>query len=381
MKTILVIAGTRPEVIKLAPVYTQAVQRFGAEAVEWVNSGQHTTLADLALEAFGIQPGTVLKSMTTDGSLGVLSCNLISELDRLFASVTPEAVVVQGDTTTAFAGALVAFYHRIPCVHVEAGLRSFDCSNPFPEEANRRMISSLASIHCAPTPRAAENLRREGVAEERILVTGNTVVDAVNHVREKLLQAPQPADAQRRILVTMHRREVWGDEMEKMCVALRELADSRANVEIDFPVHLNPRVREPVHRLLGKHPRIHLLAPLDYLGLQKMLSQSYLVLTDSGGIQEEAPSYGVPVLVLRRLTERPEAVEQGYAQVTGTDPATLVRAAQRLIDDPEAYRLMVAPANPFGDGHAAARIVQAMSELLSRQSAKSEHSTLAAAME
>lgn len=381
MKKIFVIAGTRPEVIKLAPVYTQAVERFGAEAVEWVNSGQHTTLADLALEAFGINPGTVLDTMTAGGSLGVLSCNLISEFDRLFANVAPKAVVVQGDTTTAFAGALVAFYHRIPCVHVEAGLRSFDCANPFPEEANRRMISCLASIHCAPTPRAAENLRREGVADACIRVTGNTVVDAVNHVREKLLHPHHSAGDQRRILVTMHRREAWGDEMEKMCIALRELADSRPDVEIDFPVHLNPRVREPVHRLLGQHPRIHLLDPLDYLGLQRMLSQSYLVLTDSGGIQEEAPSYGVPVLVLRRVTERPEAVEQGYAEVTGIDPDVVVRAAQRLLDDPEAYRAMVAPANPFGDGHAAARIVQALSELLSRQSAKSEHSSPVVALE
>ncbi|WP_373187074.1 non-hydrolyzing UDP-N-acetylglucosamine 2-epimerase [Halopseudomonas sp.] len=381
MKKILVIAGTRPEVIKLAPVYTQAVKKFGAEAVEWVNSGQHTTLADLALEAFGINPGTVLETMTANGSLGVLTYNLISEFDRLFDNVAPEAVVVQGDTTTAFAGALIAFYHRIPCVHVEAGLRSFDCGNPFPEEANRRMISCLASIHCAPTPRAAENLRREGIAQDRILVTGNTVVDAVNHVRDKLLQPNNSAGGQRRILVTLHRREAWGDEMEKVCIALRELADSRPNVEIDFPVHLNPRVREPVHRILGQHPRIHLLDPLDYLGLQRMLSQSYLVLTDSGGIQEEAPSYGVPVLVLRRLTERPEAVEHGYAQVTGTDPVVVVRAAQRLLDDPEAYRAMVARTNPFGDGHAAARIVQALSELLSSQPAESEHSSPVAALE
>lgn len=381
MKKILVIAGTRPEVIKLAPVYTQAVERFGAEAVEWVNTGQHTTLADLALDAFGINPGTVLKTMAANGSLGVLSCNLITELDRLFADVNPEVVVVQGDTTTAFAGALVAFYQRIPCVHVEAGLRSFDCANPFPEEANRRMISSLASIHCAPTQRAAENLRRDGVPEECILVTGNTVVDAVNHVRDKLLYPRHLAGDKRRILVTMHRREAWGNEMQKMCIALLELADSRPDVVIDFPVHLNPKVSEPVHRLLGHHPRIQLLAPLDYLGLQRMLSQSYMVLTDSGGIQEEAPSYGVPVLVLRRLTERPEAVEQGYAEVTGTDPVIVVRAAQRLLDDPEAYRRMVAPFNPFGDGRAADRIVQALSELLSRQSATRELSSPVAAME
>lgn len=376
MKRILVIAGTRPEVIKLAPVYLRAVERFGADAVQWVNTGQHTSLADLALEAFGISPGTTLDTMATDGSLGVLTRNLIAELGHLFAEAPPEAVVVQGDTTTAFAGALVAFYHRIPSIHVEAGLRSFDCANPFPEEANRRMISSLASIHCAPTPRAAENLRREGVPGARIHITGNTVVDAVHHVRDKLLHLGRPVDHhQRRILVTMHRREAWGDEMEKMCIALRELADSRPDVEIHFPVHLNPRVRDPVHRLLGKHPRIRLLDPLDYLGLQKILSQSYLVLTDSGGIQEEAPSYGVPVLVLRRLTERPEAVEQGSAHVTGTDPATVVSSAQRLLDDPVAYRSMVATANPFGDGLAAARIVQSMAEVLSQEFVTSRHSS------
>ncbi|WP_416395475.1 non-hydrolyzing UDP-N-acetylglucosamine 2-epimerase [Allohahella sp. A8] len=381
MKKIFVIAGTRPEVIKLAPVYRQLVERFSIDGVEWVNSGQHTTLADLALEAFGISPGTVLNSMAADGSLGVLSRNLISEFDHLFSMTSPRAVVVQGDTTTAFAAALVAFYHRLPCIHVEAGLRSFDCANPFPEEANRRMVTSLATLHCAPTPRAADNLRREGVPEAHILITGNTVVDAVHHVRDKVLKLQPPARGQRQILVTMHRREAWGDEMENMCTALLELADSRPDVVIDFPVHLNPRVREPVHRLLGEHSRIHLLAPLDYIGLQKMLSQSYLVLTDSGGIQEEAPSYGVPVLVLRRLTERPEAVEQGYAEVTGTDPHALVRSAQRLLDDPDAYRAMVAPANPFGDGHAAARIAHAMSVLLSTQPSRHERASLATAME
>ncbi|BES70255.1 UDP-N-acetylglucosamine 2-epimerase (non-hydrolyzing) [Marinobacter nanhaiticus D15-8W] len=380
MKKILVIAGTRPEVIKLAPVYLEAVDRFGTDAVEWINTGQHTALADLALQAFGVSPGRVLESMAPGGSLGVLTRNLVSELDGLFTQSPPEAVVVQGDTTTAFAGALVAFYHRIPSIHVEAGLRSFDCANPFPEEANRRMISSLATIHCAPTPRAAENLRREGVSEAQILITGNTVVDAVHHVRDKLLHLCRPVDEhKRRILVTMHRREAWGDEMEKMCIALRTLADSRSQVEIHFPVHLNPRVREPVHRLLGHHPRIHLLDPLDYLSLQKVLSQSYLVLTDSGGIQEEAPSYGVPVLVLRRLTERPEAVEQGSAQVTGTDPDIVVSAAQRLIDDHAAYRSMVKNVNPFGDGYAAARIVQRMAEFLSQQPAKTERASHVAA--
>jgi UDP-N-acetylglucosamine 2-epimerase (non-hydrolysing) len=274
-------------------------------------------------------------------------------------------VVVQGDTTTAMAAALVAFYHRARIAHVEAGLRSWNLAQPFPEEANRRVADGLANLHFAPTEVARRNLLREGLDGSTIVVTGNTVIDALHRVAE--LPAPadldslNPRSGGRLILVTAHRRESFGSTMENICLALRDLATRYGDdVRIVYPVHLNPHVHQPVHRILADTPNVVLVPPLDYLRFVHLMKRAYLVLTDSGGIQEEAPGLGKPVLVLREVTERPEAVEAGTARVIGTSRARVVCAASRLLDDPAEYARMARAANPFGDGHAAERIVAAL---------------------
>jgi UDP-N-acetylglucosamine 2-epimerase len=363
---VLCVFGTRPEAIKMAPVVRELRKYPVGVDVRVCVTGQHRQMLDQVLRLFEIVPDHDLQIMRADQSLTELTTAALKGLDALIALERPEWMVVQGDTTTAMAAALVAFYHRVRIAHVEAGLRSWNLGHPFPEEANRRIADGLSNLHFAPTEAARQNLLREGVDAGTILVTGNTVIDALQWVAA----LPAPADldaftaaddASRLVLVTAHRRESFGPGIEAICLALRDLATRYGDgVRVVYPVHLNPRVREPVHRILGDLPNVVLAPPLDYLRFVHLMKRAYLVLTDSGGIQEEAPGLGKPVLVLREVTERPEAVEAGTARVVGTTRERVVCAASRLLDDPAEYTRMAHAANPFGDGHAARRIVAAL---------------------
>jgi len=357
---ILFIAGTRPEVIKVAPAVIAARKIY--PEVTLLLTGQHKTMARQALAAFGLQADIELDVMRAGASLSDLTTRLIKAVDAVYLERKPGVVVVQGDTSSAAIAGLIAFYHQIPVAHIEAGLRSYDNQHPFPEEVNRKVISTYASLNFVPTALARDNLLSEKVPAETILVTGNTVVDAVNLMKAGLPEPP--ADGLRRILVTTHRRESWNTDIARICEAIRILADTCPDVEFLLPVHKNPVVADQVHAILGGHERIKLTEPLDYLELQAALAGSYLTLTDSGGIQEEAPSYGVPVLVLRRVTERPEAVNAGLAKVVGTDRDTIVKACRRLLDNPELYNRMARADNPFGDGLAGKRIALALKHFL-----------------
>jgi len=356
--TVLAVFGTRPEAIKLAPV-VRALEAGPSLGVRVVATGQHRAMLDQVLAVFGIAPDHDLDVMVPGQTLPELTSRLLPPLDRVIAAEAPAAVLVQGDTTTAFAAALAAFYRRVPVGHVEAGLRTHDRYAPFPEEINRRLIGDLASWHFAPTERARDALLREGVPEGDVLVTGNTVVDALRHVLATT-EAGMPAipeEGQRLVLVTAHRRENFGRPFEALCRAVRRIADGHPDVDVCFPVHPNPNVREPVRRILAGHPRVRLLEPLDYVAFAHLLARADLVLTDSGGIQEEAPTLGKPVLVMRDATERPEAVEAGVVELVGTDEERIVAAAARLLDDPLAYARMARAVSPYGDGRASERIV------------------------
>ena len=369
--------GTRPEAIKLAPV----IQRLNREPrVEQrvLVSGQHRQLLDQVLELFGIQPDRDLRVMQADQSLGALTARVLHEMEKDLATYRPDWLIVQGDTTTAFASALAAYYQRIPVAHVEAGLRTRDRLNPFPEEINRRFIGQLADLHFAPTERARENLLQEGVDPSTIHVTGNTGIDALleiasrnrlarvsaeqsggfDHVLEGFGLASFDPARERLLLVTGHRRESFGEELLNICKALRTLVTQNPDVHVLYAVHPNPNVCTPVRRELEGLPRVHLTHALDYATFVYLMQCSFLILTDSGGIQEEAPSLGKPVLVLRARTERLEAIEAGTAKLVGTDPDRIVAEAERLLRDPALYARMAQARNPYGDGRAAQRIVQ-----------------------
>jgi UDP-N-acetylglucosamine 2-epimerase len=308
--------------------------------------------------------------MTPNQTLAGLTARAIQELDRVMAETRPDIVLVQGDTTTTFAGALAAFYRRIPVGHVEAGLRTYDRYRPYPEELNRVMTSSLADIHFAPTKSAQENLRRAGVCEASIHVTGNTVIDALLDVACRPYQFAADLASTfttpgiRPILVTAHRRENHGEPLENICRALESLVDRFDDIEIVYPVHMNPKVSDPVTSRLGARERIRLTPPMDYQGFVNAVKHSYLVISDSGGLQEEAPALGKPVLVLRESTERPEAIEAGTAKLVGTDPDRIVAEASRLLEDEDAYATMARARNPFGDGKAAGRIFSIVDRFL-----------------
>ncbi len=365
---ILSIVGTRPEAIKMAPVIRELARHGGQIVSRVCVTAQHRQMLDQVLSLFAIAPDHDLNVMEAGQSPARVAAAVLTRLAPVLKAEMPDWVLVQGDTTTVLAAAIAAFYARIKVGHVEAGLRTGDRFQPFPEEINRRMASVAADLHFAPTARARENLLREGIPDALIRVTGNPVIDAL------FLAAERPYDPaggplagipwQRRlILVTAHRRENFGAPLEQICLALRDLAETyRDDVQIVYPVHLNPNVQEPVRRLLGNTPGISLLAPLDYLPLVHLLKKSTLVLTDSGGLQEEAPGLGKPVLVLREVTERPEAVEAGTVRMVGADRARIVAGAKLLLDDPAEYRQMARALNPYGDGHAAERIVQALLE-------------------
>lgn len=364
---VLTVFGTRPEAIKLAPVIDELGWRSGIISKVCVTA-QHREMLDQVLEPFGIVPDYDLNLMQKNQSLPLLAASILEKLAPILESERPDWVVVQGDTTTAALAALGAFYRRAKVAHVEAGLRSYDKWQPFPEEINRRVAGVIADIHFAPTKQSKDNLLREGVPESRVMVTGNTIIDALHRIQSLpwnpetlgdqagILKAP----GTRLILVTAHRRENFGEPMVQICGALRTLAEHYQDIRILYPVHRNPNVWEPVHRLLGKIPNISLIAPLDYLSLVQLMKRSYVVLTDSGGIQEEAPALGVPALVLREVTERPEGVASGNVKLVGSDTERIVSETGRLLDDPSERLRMASAVNPYGDGHAAERIATAL---------------------
>ncbi|MGB3072432.1 MAG: UDP-N-acetylglucosamine 2-epimerase (non-hydrolyzing) [Ottowia sp.] len=357
---VLMVSGTRPEIIKLGPLY-HALQQSGWARPAWVHTGQHGDMAAQMLECFDIRPDHVLQRQGS--SLAEFSVGCRVQLETVLAQEKWGVVVVQGDTESAFQGALAGFYHGVPVAHVEAGLRTYNLRRPFPEEGLRQMIGRIANLHLAPTQRAAQALEREGVAARNIAVTGNTVVDAQLWACEHH-GIHRRAQGRGHILVTMHRRENWGSDVDNICAAIADVAREYPGLPILFPVHLNPVVREPVHRLLGQLPNVTLTAPLDYLAMQQALADAWLVLTDSGGLQEEAPTFKVPLLVLRDETERPEVIDAGCAELVGADRAAIVHAVRRLMTDEAAYRRMQAGGNPFGDGTASQQIVQHLYQLL-----------------
>lgn len=369
----LVVFGTRPEAIKLAPVIRELARRRSKFKLTVCATAQHRQMLDQVTRLFRIRVHHDLDIMKPDQKLEQLTANAIVRVSAMLKQVRPSVVLVQGDTTTAFVTALAAFYQRIPVAHVEAGLRTEDRFAPFPEEMNRRLTTHLADYHFAPTNWARGNLLREGIAPEKIFVTGNTVVDVFLEAQRLVCLRPLTISSlnglrwadRKLVLVTAHRRENFGQGLKNICVALRRLALSREDIEIVYPVHPNPNVREPVRSSIGALPRIHLIEPLEYLQFVWLMTQAYLVLTDSGGIQEEMPSLGRPVLVMREKTERPEGIEAGVCQLVGTDPETIRSSVVRLLDDKEAYQRFASRRNPFGDGKAAPRIVRHLARILS----------------
>jgi UDP-N-acetylglucosamine 2-epimerase (non-hydrolysing) len=362
---VTIVLGTRPEAIKLAPVI-RAFQQAADFRTRVVLTGQHREMVSQVMDLFGITADCDLALMAPKQTLTHVTCGALVGLEREFADHRPELVLVQGDTSTAFASALAAFYAQIPVGHVEAGLRTDNLFDPFPEEANRRLISQLALLHFAPTPVAAANCRASGVIGE-VLTTGNTVIDALLLMAE---QAPAYAlpgldwQRQRVILATVHRRENWGERLSAIGNGFLELLERFPDLALLLPLHRNPTVREPLQAMLGSHPRAFLTEPLDYDQLVAAMRGATLVLTDSGGLQEEAPALGKPVLVLRRTTERPEAVSAGTAKLIGTATADIVAEASKLLTDPAAYEAMARAHNPFGDGQASGRIVAACRRFL-----------------
>ncbi|MDQ6675027.1 MAG: UDP-N-acetylglucosamine 2-epimerase (non-hydrolyzing) [Chloroflexota bacterium] len=365
---VLTVFGTRPEAVKLGPVVRELARHPQRIASRVCVSAQHRDMLDQVLEVFGIQPAYDLDVMQDNQTPTQVAAAVLSRLEPILLAERPDWVLVQGDTTTVAAAALAAFYSRARVGHVEAGLRTRDRWQPFPEEINRRVAGVIADRHFAPTAHARDNLLREDVPAEAILVTGNTGIDALQwitaqpegaEVRELLREAPEA----RVILVTAHRRENFGEPLRSICLALRDLAERySASIHIVYPVHRNPNVWGPVHALLGDVPNITLRPPLDYLPNLHLMKRAYLVITDSGGIQEEAPGLGVPALVLREVTERPEGVATGALRLVGTDRARIVFEASRLLDDRVDYDRMAKAENPFGDGHAAERIVASLLE-------------------
>lgn len=360
-----IVLGTRPEAIKLAPV----IQEFRAcKSLETrvVLTGQHREMVSQVMDLFGLSADLDLNLMTPRQTLTHVTCAALQGLRDDFQAFPPNLVLVQGDTTTAFAAALSAFYEQIPVGHVEAGLRTDNLLDPFPEEANRRLISQIAHLHFAPTKQSEANLQASGVVG-RVLLTGNTVIDALLRMSERaptLSDLSIDWDAQRVILATVHRRENWGERLKNIADGMLRVLDSHPDTVLLLPLHRNPTVREPLQELLGDHPRVVLTEPLDYDRLVAAMKGCTLLLTDSGGLQEEAPALGKPVLVLRETTERPEAVEAGTARLVGTDPTTIHREASLLLENSEAYNAMAKAVNPFGDGQASGRILEAALELL-----------------
>lgn len=357
-KNVLCVVGTRPEAIKMAPVIL-ALKKEPWANVRVLATAQHRHMLDQVNDFFGIDPDIDLNIMRPNQALTTLTARLLLELDDVLQAEKPDAVLVQGDTTTVMTVALACFYHRIPIGHVEAGLRTWDMQNPFPEEANRVIAGKLARWHFAPTESSRQNLLTEGVPDSEIIVTGNTVIDALLMTAAQDLELAVPLDpAKRLVLVTSHRRENFGEPFRNICRALRTLAKNNAEVQFLYPVHPNPNVKDVAYEFLADVPNFTLCEPLDYAPFIAAMKRAYIILTDSGGVQEEAPALAKPVLVLRDETERPEAVEQGVVKLVGSNYERIVEEAQRLLADETAYKAMARGISPYGDGHAAERIVE-----------------------
>jgi UDP-N-acetylglucosamine 2-epimerase (non-hydrolysing) len=370
---VLTVFGTRPEAIKMAPLVLRLQATAGVDSRVCVTA-QHRQMLDQVLQLFEIRPDHDLDLMRPGQDLTSITTEILRSLKPVLEQERPDIVLVHGDTTTTFAATLAAFYQRVPVGHVEAGLRTGNLYSPWPEEANRRLTGALARLHFAPTAVSRENLLRENVPAERIVVTGNTVIDALLRVRAKLegdaalqqrfaAQFPFLRAGARMLLITGHRRENFGDGFERICRAIATLARRHADLDLVYPVHLNPNVREPVQRLLSGIANVHLIEPQDYLPFVYLMTRSTVILSDSGGIQEEAPALGKPVLVMRDTTERPEAIEAGTARLVGTDEASIAGGVSLLLEDAAEYRRMSIAHNPYGDGRACERIVAALADL------------------
>lgn len=363
---VLSIFGTRPEAVKMAPVVQELENKPGIESIVCVTA-QHREMLDQVLNLFHITPQIDLNLMRPNQTLAELTANIFMSLDPVLEQVNPDWILVQGDTTTVMAAALNAFYRRIHIGHVEAGLRTHDKWAPFPEEINRKIAGVVADLHFAPTTFSKKNLLNEGIAERIIKVTGNTVIDALRQI----IKEPMPAEIheflekkqilnkkKQLIVITAHRRENFGEPIREICKAIKTIAEENADsLELVYPVHLNPNIQQPVHELLDGVPNVTLFKPIEYLPLIQLMKNAKLVLTDSGGIQEEATGLGIPTLVLREVTERPEGVEAGVLKLVGTNCSTIVKETTLLLTDQNHYNAMAHAANPFGDGHAAERIV------------------------
>lgn len=374
---ILSVFGTRPEAIKMAPLVKE-LQNLPSVDSRVCVTAQHREMLDQVLELFQIVPEYDLNLMKHGQTLQSLSQRIIQNLSPILEEFKPDIVLVHGDTTTTFMASLCSFYHQIPVGHIEAGLRTGNMYSPWPEEGNRKLTGAIASLHYAPTKNSKKNLLDEGVKEQNILVTGNTIIDALLMITKRIENdkvlterikktLPDLTEEKRIVLVTSHRRENFGEGMENICNAITELADSYPDVEFVFPVHLNPKVRQPVQKLLSGKDNIQLIEPLGYLPFVFLMSRSYIVLTDSGGIQEEAPSLGKPVLVMRDTTERPEAIQAGTVKLVGTSTLNITENVSKLINDPDEYQKMSFAHNPYGDGEASKRITRNLVEYLERK--------------
>ncbi|UNL41908.1 UDP-N-acetylglucosamine 2-epimerase (non-hydrolyzing) [Ligilactobacillus agilis] len=359
---VMTVFGTRPEAIKMAPLVLalQADERF--EAITTVTA-QHREMLDQVLKIFQIEPDYDLNIMHKEQTLTEITANVLTKLDQVIKAVRPDIILVHGDTTTTFAASVAAFYNQVAIGHVEAGLRTWNKYSPFPEEMNRQMTDDLADLYFAPTEESKANLLKENQAAAKIFVTGNTAIDALKQTvssdyQHELLAKLDPGH--KLILVTMHRRENQGQPMARVFRTLLEVVEQRPEVEVIYPVHLSPKVQKLAHEILGNHERIHLIAPLDVVDFHNLAAKSYFIMTDSGGVQEEAPSLGKPVLVLRDTTERPEGVSAGTLKLVGTEPAKVKAAMLELLDDPNVYQQMAQAQNPYGDGQASQRILAAI---------------------
>lgn len=359
-KRLMFVFGTRPEVSKLAPVIFEARKQPYLDTII-VSTGQHREMLEQMLEIFGINPDVDLSIMEERQSLTSVTVKIIERLEPIVLEHRPDMIVVQGDTATAFLASLVGFYNKIPVAHVEAGLRSYDIYNPFPEEAYRRFISVISSLNLAPTKRAKENLIKEGVREESIIVTGNTIVDAVYLISKDI---PEINSDKKIILVTSHRRENWGKPMRELALAIKELVSMFSDIKFVIPLHKNPIVREVFLDILSGEERVELIEPLDYPSLIRVMKSSFIILTDSGGIQEEAPTFGKPVLVLRETTERPEGIEKGVAKLVGMRRDRIISNVKALLTDESLYAAMSKVNNPYGDGNASKRVIRAIMHFL-----------------
>ena len=361
---VMSVFGTRPEAIKMAPLVMELAKQPQLESICCL-TGQHRQMLDSVMEIFNLTAQYDLNIMEKQQTLSIITTKTILGMDRVIDEAQPDLILVHGDTSTTFAGALSAFYHKVPVGHVEAGLRTWDKYSPFPEEMNRTLVGDIADLHFSPTRANAENLRREGIRGE-IFITGNTAIDAMKTTVREDFRFSEPLlneldfTHRRIIAVTCHRRENYGKPMQDIMQAIRQVVEGHADVEVVYPVHLSPVVRECAQTYLGGHPRIHLIDPVDVEQMHNLMARCYLVMTDSGGLQEEAPALGKPVLVLRRETERPEAIAAGTVRLAGVERENIVAMASQLLEQPEAYAAMAKAVNPYGDGNACQRIAQAI---------------------